>query len=206
MKKQDPKKMELLLVPYNQWNNNLGQELEILESGTSEEKIKILGNFESTDDVKIIKKIIGCLDDSDIRVRGEAFSSLILNKNNISKFLIESMNDSSKYVRGFGALVLANRKDTDATPAIINLVNDESSLVRSCALGALGYLRAKNAKEIIHKYILDSNLEVQKSALQALIDIDGEISKNEMFEILKEKDAEIQQLVLKIKKSGPEGI
>ena len=184
----------------------MGQELEILEYGTSEEKIKILGNLESTNDVKIIKKIIGCLDDSDIRVRGEAFSSLILNKNNVSNFLIESLNDSRKNVRGFGALVLANRNDTDATSAIINLVNDESSLVRSCALGALGYLRAKNAKEIIHKYILDSNLEVQKSALQALINIEGEISENEMFEILKEKDTEIKQLVMKIKKSGPEGI
>ncbi len=184
----------------------MGQEFKILESGNSEEKIKILNNLELTDDFRKIKKIIYCLDDSDIRVRGEAFSSLILNKNNISDLLIESLNNSSKNIRAFAALVLANRNETVATSAIINLVNDQSSMVRSCALGALGHLQAKNAKEIIHKCILDSNLEVQKSALQALINIEGEISEKEMFEILKEKDEEIEKLVMKIKKSGPEGI
>ena len=77
----------------------MGQEIEILELGTSEEKIKILESLESTDDFKIIKKMINCLDDSDIKVRGEAFSSLILNKNKISSLLIESLKDSSKNVR-----------------------------------------------------------------------------------------------------------
>ncbi len=54
---------------------------KILESGTSEEKIKILETLASSDDFEIIKKMIICLDDPDIKVRGEAFSSLILNKN-----------------------------------------------------------------------------------------------------------------------------
>ena len=184
----------------------MGQEIEILELGTSEEKIKILESLESTDDFKIIKKMINCLDDSDIKVRGEAFSSLILNKNKISSLLIESLKDSSKNVRGFVSLVLANRNDTSAIPAIINLVNDERSMVRSCALGALGYLKAKEAKDTVHNYILDSNIEVRKSALQAMINLEGKISEKEILEISKEKDFELEQLIVKLKKSGPEGI
>ena len=184
----------------------MGQEIEILELGTSEEKIKILESLESTDDFKIIKKMINCLDDSDIKVRGEAFSSLILNKNKISSLLIESLKDSSKNVRGFVSLVLANRNDTSAIPAIINLVNDERSMVRSCALGALGHLRAKEAKDTVHNCILDSNIEVRKSALQAMINLKGKISEKEVLEISKEKDFELEQLIIKLKKSGPEGI
>jgi HEAT repeat protein len=184
----------------------LGQEIKILDSGTSKEKIKILERLESTDDFKIIKKIISCLDDSDIKVRGEAFSSLVLNKKKISNLLIDSLKNSSKNIRGFGALVLANRNDMDSIPAIINLVKDESSMVRSCALGSLGHLRAGEAKNIVHNCILDSNIEVRKSALQAMINLEEEISEKEILEISKEKDSELEQLMFKLKKSGPEGI
>ena len=184
----------------------MGQKIKILDSGTSKEKIKILERLESTDDFKIIKKIISCLDDSDIKVRGEAFSSLVLNKNKISNLLIDSLKNSSKNIRGFGALVLANRNDIDSIPAIINLVKDESSMVRSCALGSLGHLRAGEAKNTVHNCILDSNIEVKKSALQAMINLEEEISENEIVEISKEKDSELEQLMFKLKKSGPEGI
>ena len=184
----------------------MGQEIKILDSGTSKEKIKILERLESTDDFKIIKKIISCLDDSDIKVRGEAFSSLVLNKKKISNLLIDSLKNSSKNIRGFGALVLANRNDTDSIPAIINLVKDESSMVRSCALGSLGHLRAGEAKHTVHNSILDSNIEVRKSALQAMINLEEEISEKEILEISKEKDSELEQLMFKLKKSGPEGI
>ncbi len=182
------------------------QEIEILESGTSEEKIKILQVLESVDNFKIIKKIISCLDDPDIKVRGEAFSSLVLNKNKISNLLIDSLKDSNKNIRAFGALVLANRNDTSSIPAIIDLVKDERSIVRSCALGALGHLRAREAKDTVHEYILDTNIEVRKSALQAMINLEGEISEKEILEISKEKDFELEQLIIKLKKSGPEGI
>ena len=184
----------------------MDQEIEILESGKSEDKIKTLENLETTDDFNIIKKIILCLDDPDIKVRGEAFSSLVLNKNKISDLLISGLEDSRKNIRGFGALVLANRNDTSAIPAIIDLVNDESSMVRSCALGALGHLRAKEAKDQVHNCILDSNLEVKKSALQALINLEERISEKEILEVSKEKDSELEQLIVKLKKSGPEGI
>lgn len=180
--------------------------ISVLESGTSEEKIKKLEKLASTNDFGIIKKIIDCLDDPDIRVRGEAFSSLILNKNKISELLIQSLKDSRKNVRGFTSLVLANRNDSNAITEIINLVKDERSMVRACALGALGHLKAKEAKDTIHNCILDSNLEVRKSALQAMIYLDDKISENEFLEISKETDSELEQLVIKLKKSGPEGI
>ncbi len=181
-------------------------EREILESGTSEEKIKILETLASSDDFEIIKKMIICLDDPDIKVRGEAFSSLILNKNKISNLLIKSLNSESKNIRGFAALVLANRNDTSTIPSIINLVEDEHFMVRAFALGALGHLRAKEAKDVVHKGILDSNIEVRKSALQAMINLKEEISEKEILEISKEKDSELEQLIVKLKKSGPEGI
>ncbi len=180
--------------------------IKILESGTSEEKIRILEVLESVEKVETVKKIISCLDDPDVKVRGEAFSSLVLNKNKISNLLIESLNDSRKNIRGFGALVLANRNDASSIPAIIDLVKDERSMVRSCALGALGFLKAKEAKDTVHNYILDSNIEVRKSALQAMINLKEKISEKEILEISKEKDFELEQLIVKLKKSGPEGI
>ena len=180
--------------------------VSVLDSGTSEEKIKKLESLAFTNDFEIIRKIISCLDDPDIRVRGEAFSSLILNKNEISGILIQGLKDSRKNVRGFTSLILANRSDSNAIPEIINLVNDVSSMVRACALGALGHLKAEEAKDTIHSCILDSNLEVRKSALQAMINLDENISENEFLKISKEKDSELEQLVVKLKKSGPEGI
>ena len=177
----------------------------ILKNGNSEEKIKILEKFAITEDFEIIRKMIECLDDPDIQVRGEAFSSLILNKKNISSLLIDSLKDSRKNIRGFGCLVLANRDDTNAIPDIMKLVKDERSMVRSCALGALGHLKAKQAKDFVHSCVLDSNIEVRKSALQAMINLDEKISEEEFFEISKEKDSELDQLIVKLK-SGPEGI
>lgn len=182
------------------------QEVKILDSGTSEEKIKVLESLESVDNFETIKKIISCLDDPDIKVRGEAFSSLVLNKNKISNLLIDSLKDSCKNIRGYGALVLANRNDIDSIPAILELVNDERSLVRSCALGALGHLRAREAKDIVHNCIFDSNIEVRKSALHAMVNLKEKISEKEVLEILKEKDSELEQIIVKLKKSGPEGI
>ena len=188
------------------FNDKMDTEREILESGTSEEKIKILETLASSDDFEIIKKMIICLDDPDIKVRGEAFSSLILNKNKISNLLIESLNSESKNIRGFAALVLANRNDTSTIPSIINLVEDEHFMVRAFALGALGHLRAKEAKDVVHKGILNSNIEVRKSAPQAMINLKEEISEKEILEVSKEKDSELEQLIVKLKKGGPEGI
>ena len=114
---------------------------EILDSGTKYDKISIIESLSQSSDQEIIDKIITKLDDSEIEVRGEAFSSLFLNKNDISQFLIHALSLENKNVRAFSALVLANRGDKNAIPALELLTKDPSSVVRDCALGALEYLR-----------------------------------------------------------------
>jgi|TARA_B100000959_G_C14994421_1_gene629505 HEAT repeat protein len=173
---------------------------KILESGSSKEKIKILETLVKIDDPKILEKIIVKLDDNDIQVRGEAFSSLVLNENEISNFLIKNLNSASKNIRGFTSLILANRNEKSAIAEIIKLVKDERSSVRSCAIGSLGFLKAFEAKEIFIQSLLDSNLEVKKSALKAIIDLDIKISDEAVIEISKEKDHEIKKLVSKLKR------
>ncbi len=172
----------------------------ILELGSSKEKIEVLETLDCTDNPEILEKIILKLDDDDIQVRGEAFSSLVLNENKISNFLIKSLNSTSKNIRSFASLVLANRNETTAIPEIIKLVKDERSMVRSCAIGALGYLKAEEAKEIFLESLSDSDLEVRKSAIQAVIDLNITVSENKIKEIIKEKDSEIEKLLFKLKK------
>jgi len=174
--------------------------LNVLELGSCEEKIKILETLDSTDNPQILEKIILKLDDDDIQVRGEAFSSLVLNENKISNFLIKSLNSASKNIRSYALLILANRNETTAIPEIIKLVKDESSMVRSCAIGALGYLKAREAKEMFLESLLDSNLEVRKSAIQAIIDLNITISEKKIMEIIKEEDPEIEKLLCQLKK------
>ena len=174
--------------------------LKVLESGNSKEKIGILKTLDNIDDPKILEKMISKLDDDDVEVRGEAFSSLLLNKNRISNFLINNLNAASKNIRGFVLLVLANRNEASAIPEIIKLVKDERSMVRSCALGALGHLKAQEAKEIFLEALLDSNIEVKKSALQGIIDLKIIISDEKINEIFKEKDNEIEKMISLIKK------
>ena len=114
---------------------------EILDSGTKYDKISIIESLSQSSDQEIINEIISKLDDSEIEVRGEAFSSLFLNKNDISQFLINALSLENKNVKAFSALVLANRGDANAIPALELLSNDPSSMVKECALGALEYLR-----------------------------------------------------------------
>jgi HEAT repeat protein len=173
---------------------------KVLEFGNSKEKIKILETLDNEDDPNLLEKIISKLDDDDLEVRGEAFSSLLLNKNKISNFLISNLSTANKNIRGFVSLVLANRNETTAIPEIIKLVNDERSMVRSCALGALGHLKAVEAKEIFLEALLDSNIEVKKSALQAIINLKIQLSEEKIIEILKEKDPEIEKMLSLIKK------
>ena len=172
---------------------------KVLESGSSQEKIKILETLDKTDNPIILEKIISKLDDNNIQVRGEAFSSLVLNENDISNFLIKSLSSSSKNIRGFASLVLANRNEKNAIPEIIKLAKDERSMVRSCAVGALGHLRAKEAEAIVLQSLLDSNLEVRKSALQASIYLKIKVPENMKNEINKYRDSEIEKLLLKLK-------
>lgn len=118
---------------------------EILDSGTMRDKISILESLSQSSDQEIINEVITKLDDSEIEVRGEAFSSLYLNENDISKFLIDALSSENKNIKAFSALVLANRGDVNAMPTLELLAKDPSSMVGSCALGALEYLRANKA-------------------------------------------------------------
>ena len=94
---------------------------EILNDENEDEKISLLSNLTETTNSKIIMQVISALDDNEIRVRGEAFSSLFLNNNDISEVLISSLTDNSKNIRGFSALILANRGDTNSIDSLIDL-------------------------------------------------------------------------------------
>ena len=169
---------------------------EILDIGTKGQKIKTIENLSVSNDHKIIQLVISKLDDPDIEVRGESFSSLVLNENNISELLIQNLNSEKKFIRGFSALILANRNDTEGVSNIIKLTKDQSSMVRSCALGALGFLKAYDASKAIHSCFADSNLEVKKSALKAAIDIGDKLPPEEINEMFKEKDDELEKLLV----------
>lgn len=174
---------------------------KILNEGSKEEKIKMIESLSDTDEPEIINKIIEKLDDEDIEVRGEAFSSLVLNVHDISKLLVEALRSESKNIRGFSTLVLANRRSSEVIPDIIPLTDDPSSMVRGCAVGALGYLKAQQAKPAIHKCFHDPNLEVKKSALKAAIDIGERLPEEELKKFQSENDPELEKLLIKAKKN-----
>jgi len=168
---------------------------QILTVESTSQKIHILSKLVETDNNQIISEIVKMLDDPEIQVRGEAFSTLVLNPNNISIILINHLKSDSKNVRGFSTLILANRNDKTASKDIANLTNDNSGMVRSCALGALGYLKAKEFSKNIHDCLSDSNMEVKRSALHALISIGEKISSEDILELKKENDPEINKII-----------
>ena len=174
---------------------------QILDSSSNKDKISILESLSQSNDQEIINKIISKLDDSEIQVRGEAFSSLFLNKNDISEFLIDALSSESKNIKGFSALVLANRGDSNAISAIELLINDSSGMVRSCALGALGYLRSSRSITMIRKCFQDKVLEVRKSAVQAFLKIGGDVLPREVDELTKDADDELKFLITKVSKN-----
>ncbi len=174
---------------------------QILDSGSNKDKISVLESLSQSNDHETINKIISKLDDSEIQVRGEAFSSLFLNKNDISEFLIDALSSESKNVKGFSALVLANRGDSNAISAIELLTKDSSGMVRSCALGALGHLLSTLSTTIIRKFFQEKVLEVRKSAVQAFLKIGGDILPREVDELTKDADDELKFLITKVSKN-----
>ena len=168
---------------------------QILDSGSTEDKIIVLESLSQSSDQETVNKIISKLDDSEIEVRGEAFSSLFLNKNDISEFLIDALSSESNNIKGFSALVLANRGDSNAISVLELLTKDSSGMVRSCALGALGHLRAKKASKEIHNCIFDTNIEVKKSAAYATILIGEKFSEEEKKELKKYDDSDFEKIL-----------
>ena len=122
--------------------------------------------------------------------------------------MIEALCSVSKNVRGFSALVLANRGDSNAISTLELLAKDPSSMVRSCALGALGYLHSTQSITIIRKCFTDEELEVRKSALGAFFKIGGQILPNEFERLTNNSDDELKFLIKKFQKkcNGPGGI
>ena len=180
--------------------NKLEEIIKKLETGNKEEKIKILETLDDTNNLEILKQVILRLNDDDIQVRGEAFNALLLNQNDISKILIDSLDSTNKNIRGFTSLILANRNEKSAISEIIKLTEDKHGMVRSCAIGALGYLKAEKISGVILKAVSDSNLEVQKSALQATIQLSIIIPESKIEKISKNNDQQIKNLLLKLKK------
>ena len=168
---------------------------DILNNDNKDKKISLLSNLTEATNSKIIMQIISALDDNEIRVRGEAFSSLFLNDSDISEILISSLTDNSKNIRGFSALILANRGDTNSIDALIDLTKDTSGMVRACAFGALGHLRMKQAKKEIHAGIFDDNIEVKKSAAFALYLIEEKLSELERIELEKQDDDDFKKIL-----------
>ena len=172
-------------------------------------KIVLISELTQTRDEKTIEKMISLFDDDDITIRGEVFSALFLNENNISKKLIQSLDKKSKNVKAFCSLILANRNDENAIDAIIKLTDDNSTIVRSCAFGALGHLRAKNARDKIsqgifdsniegkeiHAGIFDENIEVKKSAAFAKCLIEEEFSELEKNELENQNDDDFEKIL-----------
>ena len=175
-------------------NDSILREMDYLDNN---KKIIAVSKLSHTEDEKIITKMISLLDDNDITIRGEVFSALYLNENDISKKLISGLSETSKNIRAFCSLILANRNDKNAIEFIIKLTSDSNSTVRSCAFGALGHLRAKNASNEIRQGIFDSDVEVKKSAAHALILVNEEFSDAEIIELEKQQDSEFRKILKK---------
>ena len=58
--------------------NRFEEIFQILSSGSKDDKIKVLESLNQANNPEIIRKIISKLDDPEIAVRGEAFSSLLV--------------------------------------------------------------------------------------------------------------------------------
>jgi HEAT repeat protein len=182
------------------YKDNLNQDRmnvdNILGSLRNEDsKLSVLPTLTQINDPEIIQEIIELFDNDDVEIRGEVFSTLFLNKNNILKELIMGLNHKSKNVRAYLILVLANRKEKDAIKEIKRLTNDSNGLVRTCAYGALGHLEGKEGKEELHEGIFDSNIEAVKSAAYALSRIGEKISQKEIEELQSFNDQDFEKIL-----------
>jgi len=168
----------------------------ILESLKNENVRKsVLPTLTQNNDQEITQEIIKLFDDEDIEIRGEVFSTLFLNENNILKDLVLGLKNDSKNVRAYTMLVLANRNEKNAIREIKKLTTDSSGLVRTCAYGALGHLEVKESAKELHNGIFDSNLEAVKSAAYALARIGEKISDDEIEELHKLDKSEFEKIL-----------
>jgi len=182
------------------YEDNLNQDRldreEILKSLKNDNLRKnILSSLTQNNDQEIIQKMIELFDDDNIEIRGEVFSTLLLNQNDILKYLILGLKHESKNVRAYIMLVLANRNEKNSIEHIRKLTNDPSGLVRTCAYGALGHLEVKESAKELHQGIFDSNLEAVKSAAYALARIGEKISDKEIEVLHKLDESEFRKIL-----------
>lgn len=137
--------------------------------------IESMADTGSRDDIGALLELF---DDPDIRLRGEAFGALVLNRNNITQMLVAALDSPCINIRAFTALVHGNRRETSSIAALERLTSDPSSLVRSCALGALGHMRAHGACAHIRARLDDLSMQVRRSALMAAVDAGCEVSED----------------------------
>ncbi len=174
--------------------------LETMESGSSHEKINALEQVNDTTDREIIGAIVARLGDADIRVRGEAFSSLLANKNDICSVLVEYLDSTNADIRGFMALILANRGERSTIPHIEKLADDLHAIVRSCAVGALGHLKAHESRDIIVKSMRDADREVRMGAIWAAIKLGMQITEEMLTEDAGQNEPEINAMLTHMQK------
>ena len=182
------------------YEDNLNQDRmnsqEIIESlKNKDSKLDILMTLTQTTESEIIQEIIKLFDDENIEIRGEVFSTLFLNQNNILKQLILGLNHQSKNVRAYVVLVLANRNEKGTIEEIKKMINDSSGLVRTCAYGALGHLEVKEVVKELHEGIFDSNVEAVKSAAYALSRIGEHISQKEIEKLNEFDDPDFEKIL-----------
>lgn len=137
------------------------------------DKMRRLSDAALSADPASVECAVSMLEDEDIRIRGEAFCALVLNRGKIAHVLVKHLGDPSGNIRAFCALVLANRGDLDSAPHIVSLLDDARAPVRSCALGALGYMGYGAAAERVALLLDDENEEVRRSAAQAVSDLEA---------------------------------
>ena len=113
------------------YEDNLNQDrmekrdvLKLLNDDDS--RLDILPKLTQTNDPEIIWEIISLFDAEKIEVRGEVFSTLFLNENDILEQLLKGLKHESKNVRGYTLLVIANRNEKDATKEITEMTNEFS--------------------------------------------------------------------------------
>ena len=90
-------------------NNNMNKDLTIetdsilreMNSLDKNKKIITISKLGHITDEKIITELISFLDDDDIKIRGEVFSVLCLNENDISEKLVNSLSKTSKNINNY---------------------------------------------------------------------------------------------------------
>ena len=182
------------------YKDNLNQDRmirkEILRSLKNDNsRIDVLSTLTQTKDPEIIQEIIELFDDKNIETRGEVFSTLFLNQNDILNDLVIGLRHKSKNIRAYVILVLANRKEKNSIEEIRSMTNDSSSLVRTCSYGALGHLEVKESAKELHNGIFDSNIEAVKSAAYALSRIREKISQKEIDKLKKANDPDFEKIL-----------